>query len=263
MKLCQAFFLFLLLSSPVSAESHLPSLAEVSFENVNVRAGQSVNFEKLGKLPQGTTVVVVEESYGWYKIKACPANGGATAPLLCFISRKYIRLLPDGRGVVTGNKVNLRADPNVEAAQIGQLTQDSIVKIVATRDDFYQIEPMEGVYGWVSTQFLSLKPGAVPPTQEVEKFSAAAQVVAQEKAPKVVSSVEVVLKISVSGRLEKSSEGTHYQVVLTDGTRYILNAPSQALEPFLEYTLKVQGTKGISSSGSFATINPNRIECVL
>jgi len=47
----------------------LPFLAESTGDNVNVRAGQSANFERLCQLSEGEEVVVLDKEYSWYKIQ--------------------------------------------------------------------------------------------------------------------------------------------------------------------------------------------------
>ena len=44
-------------------------------DGLNIRSGPGVNYDKIGKLANGTTVDVLEEVSGWYKISFVNANG--------------------------------------------------------------------------------------------------------------------------------------------------------------------------------------------
>src|SRR3989338_1380173 len=52
-----------------AAQESFPFLAEAINERVNVRAGQSQNFEKLCQLEKGEEVIVVGKDFSWYKIQ--------------------------------------------------------------------------------------------------------------------------------------------------------------------------------------------------
>src|ERR1044071_6373446 len=74
--------------SVYAAQPSFPFVAEVNSDQVNVRAGQSSNFEKVYQLAKNDQVVVVNQSYSWYKIRL---------PKLAksFIADKYVKLLDD------------------------------------------------------------------------------------------------------------------------------------------------------------------------
>ncbi|MDP8211874.1 MAG: SH3 domain-containing protein [Candidatus Zapsychrus exili] len=70
-------------SLSASGQNIFPFVAEPTKDSVNVRAGQSVNFEKLCKVSIGEEVFVVGSQYSWYKIKL-PNRA------ISFVSKKYI-----------------------------------------------------------------------------------------------------------------------------------------------------------------------------
>jgi len=153
---CVIVFLFLFLSTTIAfAEEKFPFLAEVSAPSVNIRAGQHSNFEKLCRLNKGVQVIVVARSYSWYKIKL-PLDAKS------FISQNYIQLTNDKTGVVSANRVNVRAGPDPNTTALGQLKKGASVKILEKLPGWYRIEPIEGTYGWVSAQYLTFKSSSIP-----------------------------------------------------------------------------------------------------
>lgn len=154
--------LFLLLTCGFAwAKEEFPYLAEVTEDNVNVRAGQDKSFESVGRLSKGTEVVVVGKEYGWYKVKLPDAAK-------CFISSKYIKGHGGGIGEVTGNRVNVRAAAGEKFTSLGQLQKGTLVRIRDKTNDWFQIEPLEGIYGWISEEFLKFKSKIIPPTNVVQ-----------------------------------------------------------------------------------------------
>src|SRR3989338_1709375 len=99
---------FSLITGVAAAQEQFPYVGQVSGEGVNIRAGQSANFEKVGRLKSGDQVVVLEKSYSWYKIKL-PIDAKS------YITARYIKELDDQTGEVANDRVNVRAGANEQA----------------------------------------------------------------------------------------------------------------------------------------------------
>ncbi len=152
------------LASLVYAQPQFPFVAETVKDAVNLRAGQSTNFEKIAQLPLGSQLVVLEQQFSWYKVRL-PKDSK------CFIHSKYIQVIPGSQGVVTGSRVNVRAAADTNAASLGQLTKDSIVTIVTAINDWYQIAPVDGLSGWIAIELVKPTTLQVPDPIPVEKFA--------------------------------------------------------------------------------------------
>ena len=89
-------------SAVFAAQEFFPFLGEITANKVNVRAGQSVNFEKLCSLEAGDQVIVIEKNFSWYKIRLpeCAES---------YVSAKYIQLLDGHFGEISGDRVNIRS----------------------------------------------------------------------------------------------------------------------------------------------------------
>ena len=148
------------LCSPIIAQETFPFVAAIKAKNVNVRSGPSKNFEKVAELKQGEGVVIVAKSYSWYEIKL-PYFAKS------FISKQYIQMLGGGIGRVTGNRVNIRAGADVKCSVLGQAKKDEWVKVVGTKGEWFQIEPIDQSYGYVLAEFCEFRSEKVPPPRVV------------------------------------------------------------------------------------------------
>lgn len=139
----------IVLMSLYGQAASFPFVGAITTNNVNIRAGQSRNFEALGQLNRNDQVIVVEKSYGWYKIKL-PSFSKS------YIIAKYVQL--QGKiGIVTADEVNVRSKADVEATSLCQIAKGRQVEIVEKLEGWYKIIPPEGCFGWISEQFISFK----------------------------------------------------------------------------------------------------------
>jgi len=132
----------------VWAQEHLPPfLAESTGDHVNVRAGQSANFEKLCQLSKGEEVVIFGKEYSWYKIQL-PLSAKS------FVSKDYVQFLGLNAGGITATDVNIRAGAGIHHTILGRLAKGDQIYIREEFDEWYRIEPVAKSYGWVSQKLL-------------------------------------------------------------------------------------------------------------
>jgi len=124
-------------------------------EKVNMRAGQGVNFEVLGRLNKADEVVVIGEGYGWYMI-LLPATA------VCFVHRDYVE-----QGVVKANRLRVRAAGRLNANVLGMLKKGQRVKVLAEEGDWLKIMPPAGCSGWVKKNYLELSKRKFVPRKAV------------------------------------------------------------------------------------------------
>ncbi len=153
--ICSSVILFYTLSVQGYADEHFPFLGEVSKESVNVRAGANTNFEKIDKLSHGDQVVVLGHQYEWYKIQL-PTTAKA------FIRADYVQMKEGSIAVVIGDKVNVRALANSDAASLGQITKGRFVKVLEQANGWCRIEGSAGTVAWVHQDFVIMKSPIVP-----------------------------------------------------------------------------------------------------
>ncbi len=242
-------------------EDSFPFLARVISDKVNVRAGQSENFEKLDVLNKEDEVIVVGKDYSWYKVRL-PKTAKS------FITDKYADVKGDW-GEVTAERVNVRAGADVNRTALAQLDKGTHVRILEKLEGWYRIEPVEESYGWISDELLAFKSNVIPskvvavpnPAEAVEVESQIIQSTALSAAiPEKIITLKGVLKAPVS-----QSIVLEYQLLTDDNSVYILQGMEHVLKEFLHSTVQVEGRMNEEGQGqnSRPVIRVSKIQLVL
>lgn len=140
---------------------------------LNVRREPDTASERIGALPYGAAVELLESVDGWYRISYEGMPG--------YISAQYVSATPpptkattptttlpaDTVLYVTANKLNVRREPSSTGDLLGQLMYGDVVRLVGTVDGWYEIT-YEGATAYVSADYVSVTPPsgvtAVPTT---------------------------------------------------------------------------------------------------
>lgn len=167
-----------------------PFIGIITADRVNVRSGDNLNFEVLSQLNKGEKIMVLDRRYGWYKVKLPQES-------FCYINSDYVKR-NDGKGVVEGTNVLLRAGAGTNYTILGKLNQGETVRILDEDNSWYKIEPPEGSVGWVYSNFVEYY-------NTVEEFSSKEKI---EQTEAKVEEVEVPFEsgkdnLSESEKLEK------------------------------------------------------------
>ncbi len=130
---------------------------------LNFRTGPGVGNSIISVLPRGTSVTILSEQNGWYKI-SCQGKEG-------WVCGRYIDL--DGQqdttpppkepeepekkeGYITAQVgLNVRNGPGVGNARIGTLPNGAKIVITGEQDGWYKIT-YQGKEGWVSAKYVGL-----------------------------------------------------------------------------------------------------------
>jgi uncharacterized protein YgiM (DUF1202 family) len=143
--LCCLFY-----SSAQAAEGSFPFTARVKADHVNVRAGQSNNYEVLAEVNKGDELVVVGKNYSWCKVRLPEGSG-------MYVKMSYTKLLSTEIGEITADRVNIRARANTTASIIGQLVRGDQFFIKENKGEWLWIRPLVKAQGWVHEDFLEFK----------------------------------------------------------------------------------------------------------
>ena len=250
------------------AQEEFPFLAEVTNNDVNIRAGQAVSFESLGQVAKGANLIVVGKEYDWYKIKLPDT-------FRCFISGKYLHVHSGNIGEILGSHVNVRARAGENFTVLGRLARGTLVRITNKTGEWYEIEPLEGIYGWVSQDFVKFKSKAVPASQTVQITShniyAKKKAIEGEATALAKKEVQKTKKnvFSVSGRVQEVDDNDfcqefRYKLVAGETVRYFLRAPDHILTQFSPYQVKIEGELSTENKQySQPVINVTRIIFIL
>ena len=255
-----------------AAPESFPFLAEAINERVNVRAGQSQNFEKLCQLDKGEEVVVVGKDFSWYKIQL-PLRAHV------YVSDKYVRLVSAMEAEVIGDRVNVRSFPKVESTIVGQVEKGSRIRIVEKSLGWYKIAPPAQVFGWVDDGLLTFKSrditayrpkeqGKEPERSTGNETSEVSQTPAQAASPALASlgpqnvSVTGILRL-----LPPSQDNTDvsYELLIRNKPAYFIQGPRAMLDDFARYTVTIEGALNADLQKQFLrpVLNVARVQLVL
>lgn len=131
--------------------------------SLNVRSEPKVDSTRLGQLPLGTPVEILETIDGWHRISYNGMPG--------YISAEYVSaqapsttapaptttLPPRTILYVTANKLNVRSEPATTGARLGELLYGDVIEILGTVNGWYEIS-FGGGTGYVSADYASVTP---------------------------------------------------------------------------------------------------------
>ena len=154
-------------SAASSGSSSSGRTGTVTGSYVNFRTGASTASSVIRVLPKGTTVTVLEETSGWYKI----SHNGTTG----YMSSQYVSTASssssssassgtasvaetsmDGTGTVTGSYVNFRTGPSTSYKVISTLPRNTEIKILAKAGSWYKIS-YNGSTGYMAADYVKIK----------------------------------------------------------------------------------------------------------
>lgn len=266
---------FLVPVSAFAAQESFPFLAQAINERVNVRAGQSQNFEKLYQLEKGEEVVVVGKDFSWYKVQLPPST-------YVYISDKYVRLVNSMEGEIIGDRVNVRSSAKVESAILGQAEKGSRVRVLEKIPGWYKITPPAQVFGWVADGLVKFKSRDItayrPKWKEVEREGSPAgepgseagetSQALQPVTPAVASAN--FQKVSVSGVLRllpprQDNIDVSYELLIRNKPAYFIQGPRAMLDDFARYTVTAEGAVNADLEKQFLrpVLNVARVQLVL
>jgi SH3-like domain-containing protein len=245
---CSGVFLaVLLLTNTVYGQQRsFPYVAKPTVSEVNVRSGPSVNFETLTRLSSGQSVVVLDHSYSWYKIRL-PLDAKS------FISSEFVSMIDDGEGEVTGSRVNVRSGPGLIHTILGQAKKGDRVYVVDEHEEWLRIEPLDGTFGWVAEDLIKFSSSDVAAfdrrirdmrlERKRKKLEEARKIAEQER----LKQLELMNLVETEGYIEPVLDPERsdlaYKLVVDGRTKYYLDGVEYILDDLLFYKVRVEGEK--------------------
>ncbi len=263
-------FVLFLFSSPlvVHAEQQPPFVAEIISDQINLRAGQSTNFENLGRLQKGDQVVVVDKSYSWYKIKL-PVSAKS------YVSASFVQMVRDDVGEISGNRVNVRAQPKTDGTSLGQLSKGTLVRVIGNLDSgWFRIEPPDESYGWILAEYVTFRSQDVPSPRVVQLPTR--NIYAKKRLAQAKAAVEAVTTfqahqsstVVAQGLLENlgqeaPSQDVRHKIQVDDKTVYYLKGYRSIIDGFSHSRVKIDGTVEPNAGSPYPVILVTKINLVL
>lgn len=140
-------------SSSKSAFANTESTVAVQGEIVNLRQGPGLTYEVLKTLSQGDTLTVITREGDWLKVKDGRTEGWVASWL---VSSGQAKASASGDYIVSQvDHLNIRQQPSVSSAVIGQLFTGNEANLLKQDGDWVQIKHGNTV-GWVSKTYVTL-----------------------------------------------------------------------------------------------------------
>lgn len=156
-KLPSIFVFTLLLQAKICfAQSACLFQGEVNANNINVRSDATVSAEIICALNKNYRVEVIQEFYGWYKIRL-PQNAPSYIKKN-LVACSNIQSAAENRcknAKVLKDRVNIRLHPNESSPIIGVVEKNELVNILNDKGDWYRIEPVQTSFGWINKRFVN------------------------------------------------------------------------------------------------------------
>jgi len=280
MKKSTAIILVLILgvTSQVFAQEEYPFTGKAVAADVNVRAGQSKNFEKLAQLQQDEEVIVVGKNFSWYKI-LLPDHAQS------YVFAKFVEPLGEDIGMITATNLNIRARGDVQSSVVGRLSNGAMVRILEQEGDWIRIEPVDQSFGWVREDFIAFSSGRVPPPRVVtppartahkpkslfkQKAASAPAptprpMVKEAPAPPTVSPAKVVTATGVIAGLgsESVTSNIRHKLVVDGKPAYFLKGYRKIMDGFLNYKVNIEGEILPDIQADYPVVLVTKIQLIL
>ncbi len=151
---------------------------------VNVRSDASEESEILGKLYDKSVGEFISEKDGWYEITSGNVTGYVKAEY-CVTGRDAVDLAKEigtRMATVTTTTLRVREEASTEAKVLGIVPIEEDLTVVEEQDGWVKVDIEEG-YGWVSTDYVSLRTDFVKAeSKEEEEARLAKEAEARRKA---------------------------------------------------------------------------------
>ncbi|WP_110927053.1 SH3 domain-containing protein [Bacillus massiliglaciei] len=131
--------------------------AKISADSVRVYDGPGENFHVIGAIYSGTAVNVTETNKNWIHIESAGFEGWipASSASLSETVNTGKEKKAEQSGIITGSRVNVRAEASTDANVLGKLDLQTPVSIYSIKNGWAEID-YHGRHGWVSEEFVEL-----------------------------------------------------------------------------------------------------------
>jgi N-acetylmuramoyl-L-alanine amidase len=123
----------------------------VSADNVNLRSDSSLDSEVITILNRNTFINIYGRDDNWYYV--------STGEYIGWVHNDFIEqyIVPIGSGVVLGDNVNVRNNPNLNGAVETQVDKGKQFNVYGEYEGWYKIMLDDGEYGWIHGDFIDVR----------------------------------------------------------------------------------------------------------
>jgi cell wall-associated NlpC family hydrolase len=137
----------------------------VSCDQLNVRTGPDTGTEITATLQQGDTIVILDQTDGWYHVYAGGTDG--------YVASSYITDVEAAKnftatGSIAGSGIRMRSTPSTEGAVLGTYRNGTLMNVIGINNGWYKVT-CDGKTGYIRSDYLDLTAsGAVTASAEAE-----------------------------------------------------------------------------------------------
>lgn len=134
----------------------------VSASRVNLRSGPGTTYNIVMTIDEGTELTVYSYRDGWFEVDL-PAGASA------WVYNRWVRVeaaagqpIAPGApvvGKVVGDRVRIRAAPDMLASVLAERDRGQTIEIVGQAGDWYKVKPPAGTKGWIYSKYIDLERG--------------------------------------------------------------------------------------------------------
>lgn len=135
----------------------------ITEDAVNFRSNPDTSSKIINQLSKGTKVSVVASESDWFQVSYNDATG--------WVNGNYITVRDEqiSAGVVNTPVLNVRSKPDTTSEILSKLEKGAMVEIVEKSDDWYRIFIGESRYGWIHSDYITVREERVSRgTEEVQ-----------------------------------------------------------------------------------------------
>jgi cell wall-associated NlpC family hydrolase len=139
---------FTLMTTMAAAETS--KTGTITGSIVNLRSKPDINSKIQDKLTKGTIVLVLSLQDDWCNV-LFEGNSG-------WISKHYISIkeIRTFKGIISGNKVNLRTGSTINSDSLGYLYKGSEVGVMGKSGQWFKVISERGTKGWISKDYVEI-----------------------------------------------------------------------------------------------------------
>lgn len=135
---------------PVQENKDLIKKGLITVDNLNVRKSPDINAEVVKTIGKDTQIRIVDKSDGWFQILL-------QGDLKGWVHSDYVLTKPNySTGRVTGDQVNLRANPSTDAKVLTKLNQDTYIAVKGFQESWYNVIDGSDREGWIHQDFIAI-----------------------------------------------------------------------------------------------------------
>lgn len=228
-----AFLTAFLFQGRCLGENRFPFEGEVTGDNINIRTDSTANSQVICAVKNGGRLKVASELYEWYKVCLPPQ-----AP-------SYIRKDLIQEETVSGERVNVRLEPNQNSAIVGKANKGDPVTIISEQSGWYKIKPLKNSFGWIHKKFVieaavsapEEAEAIIPPEEEIEK-------------PEADAALQLPKEIILQGIIKPKfiTRAASHKLITRDKDVFLIRGDSKVLNQFNHRQVKINGHE-LDSSG--------------